>query len=103
MHVDEYRFFATRVKTLEAETASLKDILARERASFDAVAQAAKEADNARRDERVAFEVRLKDLERQIAKGNTSRWLPGIIAGGGLSSRGDVEGIIGLGWKVPIW
>ena len=97
MQLDDYRFFITRVVALEAETKDLRRALAVERASFDELIQASKQADRARLAERAAYERRVKAMSRR-------KWLPGVI-GGVAPSRGGsgVQGVIGLGWKVNLW
>jgi hypothetical protein len=109
MHVEEYRFFVTEVKTLEAENGALKRVLALERASFDAVIQAADEADRTRREERAEFEAqvqalgaRVNTLERQARGETLSKWIPGVIGGVRLF-HGEPEAVVGLGWKIPLW
>jgi hypothetical protein len=88
MHVDEYRFFITRLVELEAESAGLRKTLDSERASFDELASAMKAANQARLAERRAVSRR--------------RWAPGLILGGGLTSGGKAEGVIGVGWKLEL-
>jgi hypothetical protein len=99
MHVDEYRFFITRIKTLEAENKSLHRVLSLERASFDEVIEAAKAANNARIEEREASEERIKTLETQVRQYKAIQWIPGVIGGGGVTTGGKVEGFVGIGWK----
>ena len=102
MHVDEYRFYITRIKELESENDGLGRTLARERASFDVVAKAAEDADKARQEERAGYEARIQALEGVIRKEKSKNLFPGIIAGGRWNG-GEAEGVIGLGWKGPLW
>lgn len=104
MHVDEYRWYITRIKTLEAENTSLNKILIMERVSFDELAQEVASADQARQKERSAATSRIKELEAQVRAYNDKKWIPGVVAGGGSTTSGsNVQGFIGLGWKVDIW
>jgi hypothetical protein len=100
MHVDEYRFFITRIKVLETEGASLKQILRMERASFDEVVRTVNAVDKARQEEREAADARIKELEVWIKNYKTARRWPGVVLGGGIGSRGKPEGFVGLGWRV---
>jgi hypothetical protein len=103
MHADEYRFFITRIKTLEAENNSLHRVLKLERASFDEVIDAVKAANQARLEEREAAEARIETLEAWIKRYKAARWIPGVIGGGGVTTGGDFEGFVGLGWKFNLW
>jgi hypothetical protein len=103
MHVDEYRFFITRVKMLEAETESLNRVLKLERASFDEVANAVRVADAARLKEREAFADRIAALEALVRRYKSSQWILGVIGGGGVTAGGELEGFVGLGWKLSPW
>jgi chromosome segregation ATPase len=109
MHVDEYQWYITRIKTLDTEVASLKDVLKRERASFDEVADTAEKADKARQEEREAAKARIRELEASVAalektvkRYRDARWIPGVIGGGGVGTNGDAEGFVGLGWKIDL-
>ena len=103
MHIDEYRFFITQIKTLEVEAAGLKRALAEERASLDILAAAADDADTARLEERRAADARIKKLETDLKDCKRRQWLPGVIGGGGITGSGKAEGVIGLGWKIDIF
>jgi hypothetical protein len=103
MHVEEYRFFITRIKTLEAENESLHHVLKLERASFDEVTDAAKAANEARLEEREAADSQIKKLETWIKHYKAAQWQPGVIGGGGVTTGGDVEGFVGVGWKMDLW
>jgi hypothetical protein len=103
MHVNEYRFFIMRIKTLEAGNEALKQVLQAERASSDEVIDAMKAANDVRLKEREASEARIATLEAWIKRYKTAQWIPGIISGGGISTGGDIEGFIGIGWKIDLW
>jgi hypothetical protein len=103
MHVDEYRFFITRIKTLEVENESLYRILKQERTSFDEVIDTVKAANEARREERAAAEARIETLEAWVKYYKAAQRMPGIIGGGGITTGGGVEGFVGLGWKFNLW
>lgn len=102
MHPDEYRFFITRIKTLEAEAASLKEMLVREREAFDELATKAMALEVAVEAEREAWGIRIRELEGTIKSNRASQWCPGVILGGGPSTGGGIQGVIGLGWKIGI-
>ena len=103
MHVDEYRFFITRIRALEAETASLKRVLADERESVGELIKLLNDADDARLDERLASDARIRELEEQVRTYERKKWAPGIVAGGGATGDGRMNGFLGLGWKIDVW
>lgn len=89
MEESDYRFFITRIQTLEAKSESLEKVLAEERASFDVY------IDNVIK-EREARKARDEKVRR-------SKLMPGIIVGGGFGSdSGKPQGVVGLGWKLLI-
>ena len=103
MHADEYRWFITRIKTLEAQETSLRKVIQIERASFDELAWHVTSADKARKAERLAADSRIKELEAQVRAYGRKKWIPGVVAGGGPTTGGGVQGFVGLGWKVDLW
>lgn len=96
MEEQEYRFFITRIRELEAENTSLREVLIRERASHDAYVVSVDR-------ERAAWGELRAALMRKIARYENRVWIPGVILGGGATTRGELEGVVGLGWKIDLW
>lgn len=92
----EYRFFITEIQTLRAENAALKSTIEKERADQDAHF-AGIETERAAKDKLIA------ELRAKIDRLLKARMLPGIIAGGGMTTRGEAEGVVGIGWKIDLW
>jgi hypothetical protein len=103
MHESEYRFFITRIRELETEAEGLKRTLRFERASFDEVADAAKEVEKAYLEERESARKVIAELEAKNRRHERKRYIPGIIGGAGAGTGGGVQGLIGVGWKIDIW
>lgn len=96
MEESEYRFFVTEIQTLRAENAALKSTIEKERADQDAHF-AGIEAERAAKDKLIA------ELRAKINRLLKARMFPGIIAGGGMTTRGEAEGVVGIGWKIDLW
>ncbi len=96
MEESEYRFFVTEIQTLRAENAALKKTIETERADQDAHF-AGIEAERAAKDKLIA------ELRAKINRLLKARMFPGIIAGGGMTTRGEAEGVVGIGWKIDLW
>ena len=100
MEEADYRFFITRIKTLEAETAALTKAIAEERSSFDVYVSSV-QAERTLHAEQVALhEQRIEQLSWRIRRLNRQKVLPGLLVGGGMSTHGDLEGFVGIGWKI---
>lgn len=95
MEESEYRFFVTEIQTLRAENAALKKTIETERADQDAHF-AGIEAERAAKDKLIA------ELRAKINRLLKARMFPGIIAGGGMTTRGEAEGVVGIGWKIDL-
>ena len=98
MEEADYRFLITRITTLEAENASLKDVLKSERASFDIYMTAVQRERKLHSEERKLIEEK---YSKNLAAINRHRYIPSLIFGGGVGSEGNgAQAFIGLGWKV---
>ncbi len=98
MEESDYRFFITKIETLQAENATLKDALANERASFDVYVAAVQQERKLRSEERRLLE---ENNSRKMAALRHQRYIPSIIFGGGVGTEGSgAQAFIGLGWKV---
>ena len=96
MEEADYRFFITEIQVLRAENAALRKSLDQERADQDLhFAGLAKE--------RAAKDALIEELRAKITRLLRARAYPGIILGGGLTSGGRGEGVVGLGWKLDLW
>lgn len=94
MEEADYRFFITKIETLQAANIALKKALESERASFDVYVSAVQEERRLHSEERELMKKRLISLRRQ-------RYIPSLIFGGGVGTEGNgAQGFIGLGWKV---
>ena len=98
-----YRFFITRIITLETEAEALRRVLEKERADFEGLAASVKEADKARLAEREASDARIKELERWIKSYKLKQFVPGVVLGGGTGNNGGAQAVIGVGWKINIF
>ena len=96
MEESEYRFFVTEIQTLRAENAALKKTIETERADQDAHFAGIETERGA--NARLVAELRAK-IDRLLR----ARLYPGIIAGGGMTTRGEAEGVVGIGWKIDLW
>jgi hypothetical protein len=92
----EYRYFVTEIQTLRAENAALRKTIETERADQDAHF-AGIETERAAKDKLIA------ELRAKINRLLKARMFPGIIAGGGMTTRGEAEGVVGIGWKIDLW
>lgn len=98
MEEADYRFFITRIATLEAEVSALKDVLSNERASFDVYMADVRQERKLHAEERQLLEKRLSE---NLAAIRRRRYIPSLIFGGGIGTEGDgAQAFIGLGWKV---
>ena len=98
MEEADYRFFITKIETLQAENAALKDALSNERASFDVYIAAVQQERKLRFEERQLLEKRFNEKMSAIRR---QRYIPSLIFGGGVGTEGDgAQAFIGLGWKV---
>lgn len=102
MEVDDYRVFITELAKSKTIISGLEKALATERTKTDELITAIKSADVAFEAERKAAEERIKVLEKTLASYKRFNWMPGIIAGIRPDSDWNVEGVIGLGWKIDI-
>ena len=96
MEEAEYRFFVTEIHTLRAENAALKKTIETERADQDAHIAGIET-------ERAANARLVAELRAKIDRLLRARMFPGIIAGGGMTTRGEAEGVVGIGWKIDLW
>ena len=97
MEEADYRFFITRITTLEAENASLKDVLKSERASFDIYMTAVQRERKLHSEERKLIEEK---YSKNLAAINRQRYIPSLIFGGVGTEGNGAQAFIGLGWKV---
>jgi hypothetical protein len=110
MHIDEYRFFITQIAKLETEVETLNDILSRERAMTTELNEKVLELidkisvyRDAQIDERNAGDEYIQQLEREITFNKWTQYIPGIIVGiEPTDGWGRVEGVVGLGWQIPV-
>lgn len=100
MEEADYRFFITRIKTLEAENAALMKTIAEERASFDVYASSVRAERTLHAEQSALYEQRIEQLSWRIRRLNRQKALPGLLVGGGMSTHGDLEGFVGIGWKI---
>lgn len=96
MEESEYRYFVTEIQTLRAENAALKKTIDTERADQDAHFAGIET-------ERAANARLVAELRAKIDRLLRARLYPGIIAGGGMTTRGEAEGVVGIGWKIDLW
>ena len=98
MEESDYRFFITKIETLQAENATLKDALANERASFDVYMATVQKERKLRSEERKLLE---ESISQKMAALRRQRYIPSLIFGGGVGTDGNgAQAFIGLGWKV---
>ena len=98
MEEANYRFFITKIETLQAENAALKDALANERASLDVYIANVQQERKLHSEERELMEKRLNEKLSAIRR---QRYIPSLIFGGGVGTDGSgAQAFIGLGWKV---
>ena len=98
MEEADYRFFITKIETLQAENAALKDALANERASFDVYMAGVRQERKLHAEERELMEKRLNE---KLAAIRSRHYIPSLIFGGGVGTEGKgAQAFIGLGWKV---
>ena len=101
MEEADYRFFITKIETLQTENESLKRVLSDERASFDVYVSNVQAERKARVEVDLMQAERVARLQKQVEDLKRRRYWPGVIIGGGYGTDGDgVQGVIGLGWKV---
>ena len=94
----DYRFFITKIETLQAENAALKDALSKERASFDVYMASVQQERKLHSDERKLMEEK---YSKYLADIRRRRYVPSLIFGGGVGTKGNgAQAFIGLGWKV---
>ena len=98
MEEADYRFFITRITTLEAENTALKKAIESERASFDVYIANVQQERKLRSEERQLLE---KHLNEKLFAIRRQRYIPSLIFGGGVGTEGNgAQAFIGLGWKV---
>ncbi|MBQ9565202.1 MAG: hypothetical protein IJU98_06395 [Synergistaceae bacterium] len=98
MEEADYRFFITKIETLQAENVALKNALKAERASFDVYISTVQQERKLRTEERQLLEKRLNEKLSAIRR---QRYVPSLIFGGGVGTEGNgAQAFIGLGWKV---
>lgn len=96
MEEADYRLLITEIQTLKAETAALRAVVEKERAGQNeymvrvSLERQAKEA---------LFEAQKDRIDRLTRQ----KWYPGIIAGVGGTWKGEVQGVVGIGWKIDLW
>ena len=100
MEESDYRFFITRIKTLEAENAALNKSIADERASFDVYVEGVRKERTLHAKQTALYERRVNELSEDVWRLKRQKALPGLLVGGGMNTKGNLEGFIGLGWKV---
>lgn len=100
MEESDYRFFISRIVALEAETTALKNVLAEERASFDVYVLNVRKEREAHSGRSAAYERRIDELAEDIRSLRRQKILPGILVGGGMNTKGNLEGFVGVGWKI---
>ncbi len=96
MEEADYRLLITEIRTLKAENAALKRVVEKERADqneYMVRVSLERQAKEALVD---AHKIRIDRLTRQ-------KWSPGIIAGVGGTWDGNVQGVVGIGWKIDLW
>ena len=98
MEEADYRFFITKIETLQAENVALKNALESERASFDVYISAVQQERKLHSEERQLLEKR---LSKKLSAIRRQRYVPSLIFGGGVGTEGNgAQAFIGLGWKV---
>lgn len=100
MEEADYRFFITRIKALEAENAALNKSIADERASFDVYVEGVRKERALHAEQTAIYERRMDELADDVWRLKRRNALPGLLVGGGMNTKGNLEGFIGLGWKV---
>ena len=100
MEEADYRFFITRIKALEAENAALTKAIAEERSSFDVYASSVQEERKLRAEQAALYERRVDELSEDVRRLKRQKALPGVLVGGGMNTKGNLEGFVGLGWKI---
>jgi len=100
MEEADYRFFITRIKALEAENAALTKAIAEERSSFDVYVSNVQEERKLHAEQTALYERRVDELSEDVRRLKRQKALPGILVGGGMNTKGNLEGFVGLGWKI---
>lgn len=100
MEEADYRFFITRIKALEAENAALNKAITEERSSFDVYVSNVQEERKLHAEQTALYERRVDELSEDVWRLKRRNALPGLLVGGGMNTKGNLEGFIGLGWKV---
>lgn len=100
MEEADYRFFITRIKALEAENAALTKAIVEERSSFDVYVSSVRVERTLHAEQSALYEQRIEQLSWRIRRLNRQKALPGLLVGGGMNTKGNLEGFVGLGWKI---
>ena len=102
MSVADYRILVTEMMKYQEKVNSLEELIAKERDSVDKLVVTIKLAEDAHKIEREAANEYIKELEKKLAAKKRSAYIPGIIGGIRPTSDWDVEGVVGLGWKLDL-
>lgn len=96
MEEADYRLLITEIQTLKAENSSLKAVVDAERAGQNEYMVRVSL-------ERQTHEALVGAQKDRIDRLTRQKWYPGIIAGVGGTWEGEVQGVVGLGWKIDLW
>lgn len=96
MEEADYRLLITEIQTLKAEAAALREVVEKERAGQNEYIVRVSL-------ERQAKEALIGAQKDRIDRLTRQKWYPGIIAGVGGTWEGEVQGVVGLGWKIDLW
>lgn len=102
MSVEDYRTLITEMMKYQENIKSLEQVVAKERASIDDLIVTIKTAEDKHKAEREAADLYIKELEKKLSFKKRSAWIPGIIGGIRPTSDWNVEGVIGIGWKLDL-
>lgn len=103
MTAEDYRGLVTGLIKLEAENASLKDVLARERGDVNRYIAEVEGLRVAIKDERAAKDARINFLDGEVRRLKRRAYYPGIVLGGGAARDGGVQAVAGIGWKIDLF
>ena len=102
MTISDYRTFVTEIESLKAANESLTNSLKKEEENVKNLIASIMKIEETSKNERKAANERIAHLEKQITKMRTRNFVPGII--GGVTYDDDqVQGTIGIGWKLNLF
>ena len=102
MTISDYRTFVTEIESLKVANESLTNSLKKEEENVKNLIASIMKIEETSKNERKAANERIAYLEKQITKMRTRNFVPGII-GGVTYDDYQVQGTIGIGWKLNLF